>query len=235
MCRASLPTLTVQEETTDEAGRIVVVTTPRFTLLVPVKDGRGAKTRLGQVGEVTRAELMAAFARDALTAAVRSPLVDVQVVGDPVALRPLLADLGVGVLPDEGAGDLNRALERAAERVARTDRGVAVLLADLPCLRTDDLEAALAEGSPDRRRFVADAAGTGTTLLLAPPGMALDPRFGAGSADAHARSGAIPIDGALTSLRLDVDTAADLEQALRFGVGPHTTRATASLGRAVGG
>lgn len=211
------------------------MTTPRFTLLVPVKDARGAKTRLGRVGEVTRAELMAAFARDALTAAVHSPLVDVQVVGDPVALRPLLADLGVGVLPDEGAGDLNRALERAADRVARADRGVAVLLADLPCLRTDDLEAALAEASPDRRRFVADAEGTGTTLLLAPPGMALDPRFGTGSAEAHASSGATPIDGALASLRLDVDTAADLERALRFGVGPHTTRATASLGRTVGG
>lgn len=195
------------------------MTTPRFALLVPVKDGRGAKTRLGPVGEDRRAALMAAFARDAVTAALRSALVDVHLVGDPAALRELADDLAVPVLPDEGDGDLNQALRRAASRVQRRDRGVAAMLADLPCLRTVDLETAL--GRPDRA-FVADAAGTGTTLLLAPPGVDLDPRFGAGSADRHAASGASPVEGKLASLRLDVDTTDDLEAALRLGVGTNT-------------
>lgn len=204
------------------------MTTPRFTLLVPVKDGRGAKTRLRDVGEAGRADLMAAFARDAITAACRTPLAEVVVVGDPLAIGPLADELGVAVVADEGGGDLNTALRRAAVRIAQPGRGVAVLLADLPCLRTEDLEVAL---SQEGRAFVADAAGTGTTLLLAPSGTALDPRFGAGSAQAHAASGATPVPGELTSLRLDVDTTDDLDQALRFGVGPHTAQVAALLER----
>jgi 2-phospho-L-lactate guanylyltransferase len=211
------------------------VPTPRFTLLVPVKDGAAAKTRLDAVDGAARADLMAAFARDAITAAQGSPLVEVYVVGDATALAPALDGLDVAVLPDEGQGDLNRALVAAAGRVSRPDRGVGVMLADLPCLRTADLEAALADALVGGgRRFVADAAGTGTTLLLAPRGVDLDPRFGSGSAVAHASSGAVPIVGELASLRLDVDTTDDLQRAMRLGVGAHTTRVTEALGRRTG-
>jgi 2-phospho-L-lactate guanylyltransferase len=224
--RRPLLDLTVQEESTDATARIVLVTTPRFALLVPIKDGRGAKTRLGGLDAVDRAELMAAFARDAIEAARRTSLVAVHVVGDPVALGPMAAELGVPVLPDEGDGDLNRALRQAAAQVASPERGVAVMLGDLPCLRTADLETALSRSG---RAYVADAAGTGTTLLFAPAGADLDPRFGFGSAMAHAASGATPVAGDLESLRLDVDTADDLARALRLGVGPHTARAVAAL------
>lgn len=198
------------------------MTTPGFSLLIPVKDGRSAKSRLG-VGEAgERSRLMTAFARDAITAATGIPGIEVHVVGDPTALVELLQGLEVTVLPDEGEGQLNRALARAAARVSRPELGTAALLADLPCLRTADLEAALRDGHD--RRFVADAAGTGTTLLIAPPGAELDPRFGPGSAAAHRRSGARALAGSLTSLRLDVDTTEDLDAALRFGVGVHTAK-----------
>ena len=202
------------------------MTTPRYSLLVPVKDGRGAKTRLGGIGASGRADLMAAFARDAISAARRSPLVEVYVVGDATALRAMTDELDVSVLPDEGEGDLNRALALAALRVPRADRGLAVMLADLPCLRTEDLEAALTHAG---RAYVADAAGTGTTLLITPSGAVLDPRFGPGSAKAHAASGASPVPDELRSLRLDVDTADDLDRALDLGVGPHTAQAVARL------
>jgi 2-phospho-L-lactate/phosphoenolpyruvate guanylyltransferase len=217
----------VQEESTDAAARIVVVTTPRFALLVPVKDGGGAKSRLGGLGPADRTELMAAFARDAISAARQTPLVTVHVVGDAVALAPLAAELDVAVIPDEGGGDLNRALRHAAVQVAAPDSGVAVLLADLPCLLTADLEIALQRSG---RAYVADSAGTGTTLLIAPAGTELDPHFGASSAEGHAATGATPIAGELASLRLDVDTSEDLASALRLGVGPHTARAIATLG-----
>lgn len=206
------------------------MTTPRFTLLVPVKEGAGAKTRLGAVGGTARADLMAAFARDAISAARATRLVEVYVVGDASALGPVLDGLDVAVLPDEGAGDLNRALAAAARRVARPDRGTAAMLADLPCLRTADLASALDQAlERDARTFVADAEGTGTTLLVAPAGSDLDPRFGVGSAAAHAASGAVPVEDALVSLRLDVDTSEDLERAVAFGVGPATTRVTERL------
>lgn len=200
------------------------MTTRPYALLVPVKDGRGAKSRLGVGDASRRTALMAAFARDALVAASASDLVEVYVVGDPASA----AGLPVTVLPDQGAGDLNRALARAAETLTRPDRGVAVLLADLPCLRTEDLDDAI-KTAAGRRAFVADAAGTGTTLLLAPAGTALDPRFGPGSATAHTASGAVAIEDRLESLRLDVDTTADLAAALRLGVGRSTAIATADL------
>ncbi len=101
------------------------------------------------------------------------------------------------------------------------------MLADLPCLIAADLEAALM--GVERRSFVADAAGTGTTLLIAPPGTPLDPRFGVGSAQAHTSSGAVAITADLRSLRLDVDTTDDLAAALRFGVGEHTARVASGL------
>lgn len=207
------------------------MTTPQFTLLVPVKDAHGAKTRLGDVGAAARAELMRAFARDSISAALGTPLAEVVVVGDAVALASVLEGLEVAVVADEGGGDLNAALRAAARRVGRPGRGVAVMLADLPCLRTTDLENVLAKaGSLGRRTFVADAAGTGTTLLAARAGLDLDPRFGPGSAAAHAASGADAVTGAVASLRLDVDTTSDLGRALALGVGPETAEVARRLG-----
>ena len=206
------------------------MTTRRFALLIPVKDGRSAKSRLGVGSDQQRARLMAAFAQDSISAAAACDQVSVHVVGDATNLVGLLDGLDVEVVPDEGAGDLNLALSRAAARVAAPEVGVAVMLADLPCLRSDDLagvfELAAASG---RRSFVPDAEGTGTTILIAPAGTDLDPRFGAGSARAHADSGADPIATDVASVRLDVDTTADLEVALQFGVGPATALATAGL------
>jgi 2-phospho-L-lactate guanylyltransferase len=68
---------------------------------------------------------------------------------------------------------------------------------------------------------VADAAGTGTTLLTA-LGVGLDPHFGAGSARAHQQAGAVPLAGDWPGLTRDVDTAEDLRAALALGVGPRT-------------
>ncbi len=189
--------------------------TPRpVTLIVPVKDGMPAKTRL-QIS-TDRRELMRAFARDAVAAARDSALAEVTVVGDPS-----LGDLGVPVLPDAGAGDLNAALRSAVAEIA-AGSPVAVMLADLPCLRTDELDTALATALRyGGRCFVADAAGTGTTLLVATSGD-LDPRFGADSARRHLESGARALTDPLPTLRQDVDTAGDLEQAMLLGVGPAT-------------
>ncbi len=75
------------------------------------------------------------------------------------------------------------------------------------------------------RWFVADAAGTGTTLLAAGPGVELEPHFGAGSALRHEESGAMPVRAELASLRRDVDTEEDLAAARELGVGEHTARA----------
>jgi 2-phospho-L-lactate guanylyltransferase len=78
------------------------------------------------------------------------------------------------------------------------------------------------------RGFVADLAGTGTTLLAAGPGVALGAAFGPASRDRHLGSGAVELVAA-ESVRHDVDTPADLEHAKALGLGPHTTAAVEEL------
>ncbi len=193
-----------------------------FALLVPVKTLTLAKSRLEVSRPDHRELLMRAFALDALTAAGRAACVEqVYVVTD----EPGLDVEGAVCLPDEGAGDLNATLRRAFLRVRQLvpGRAVAAMCADLPCLRAEDLDTALRPGGA--RWFVADASGTGTTLLAAAAGVHLDPCFGAGSADRHERSGASPVRVDLPTLRMDVDTEADLERAIAIGVGPHTASA----------
>ena len=197
-----------------------------FALLVPVKTLARAKSRL-DVGAVEEREpLMRAFALDAITTASRCPLVlSVYVVTD----EPGFEVEGAIAVPDQGDGDLNRALHHAAARVRLLDPslGLAAMCADLPCLQGDDLTDALRAGlSP--RWFVADAAGTGTTLLAAGPGADLDPHFGAGSAYRHEQSGAVPVRAAVPTLRMDVDTDSDLRRARELGVGVHTSKALAA-------
>lgn len=196
-----------------------------FALLMPVKTLTLAKSRLEVPRPDQRAPLMRAFALDAVAAASRSPAVaQVYVVTD----EPGFEVDGAVRLPDEGDGDLNRALHAASLRVRLLDpaRGVAAMCADLPCLRPEDLSAALAAGTMPRW-FVADASGSGTTLLAAGPGTDLDPHFGVGSAHRHERSGASPVRAEVTSLRMDVDTEADLTKAKERGVGRHTAQALA--------
>src|ERR1700710_316716 len=103
----------------------------KFALLVPIKSLERAKSRLGSPAVERRAELMRAFAQDALAAALQSEAgAQVYVVTDEPGF-----DLGgVRRLPDEGDGDLNRALVHAAvrARLESPNQGVAAICADLP-------------------------------------------------------------------------------------------------------
>ena len=196
---------------------------PTFALLVPVKTLALAKSRLER--PATRGTLMRAFALDAIAAAVASPAVEqVYVVTDEPGF-----DADATRLPDGGGGDLNEALRHAEQqvRLLHPDLGVAAMCADLPALATDDLTVALRAGTSPRW-FVADAPGTGTTLLVARPGTHLEPRFGFASSRRHAESGAVPVRADVPTLRADVDTDADLEQARHLGLGAFTARALVS-------
>lgn len=197
-----------------------------FAVLVPLKRPERAKTRLAQSGVEDHQRLAVAFAWDTIAAAAASPMVaGVWVVTDAADLVPK----GAHHLADQGSGDLNRALSCAADAVQNQHPswGIVALCADLPALRTEDLTAALQ--SCQQRCFVADAAGTGTTLLATPPGVPLSPAFGEGSAARHEANGATPLAAALPTLRLDVDTADDLARAVNAGVGQHTATVTESL------
>lgn len=186
----------------------------RFTVLLPVKSPGRGKSRLALSD---RGALAHAFVLDAIAALEASPYVDrVLVICDEAS-----TDFGVPVLPDRGEGDLNTALTHAAEEVAASSSAVAALLPDLPALRTADVDEAMEQFHGMGRWFVSDHVGSGTTMLAA-VGLPLAPAFGRDSAGRHRDSGAIEVKGELLSLRLDVDTLADLHVAREIGVGRNT-------------
>jgi 2-phospho-L-lactate guanylyltransferase len=201
---------------------------PGWGVVVPVKALAGAKSRLRPFGDDSRRALALAMAGDVLESVAACPLVRVVLV---VSTDPDVAALAraLGAQVDDAAPDgLNPALEHGAARLRAADPrlGVAALAGDLPGLRPDQLAAALAQVGPGARAFVADAPGTGTSLLAAGPGAALLPAYGPGSRQRHLDSGAAEL-AAAAGLRLDVDTPADLRRALDLGVGARTAAAAA--------
>ncbi|KDN21361.1 2-phospho-L-lactate guanylyltransferase [Amycolatopsis rifamycinica] len=194
-------------------------------LVVPMKHPRDGKSRLrGAVDPARHPGLVLALAADTLAAVVASAQVRrvLLVAADPAAVAEL-GELGVEIVAEPAEKTLNAAFRHGAALLKADDPGAVVgaLQADLPALRAVDLTAALAEAA-GRRAFVADRQGTGTTLLLAAAGGALDPRFGPGSARLHAASGAVPLSRPLPTLRGDVDTPDDLAHVRALGVGKHT-------------
>lgn len=198
-----------------------------WSLVVPLKPLAVAKSRLAGAAGSLRPGLALAFAVDTVAAALACPAVrEVLVVTDDPTAGVELRAAGAAVAPDLPAAGLNAAFEYGAEQLRRGRAGtpVAGLSADLPALRPTDLDRVLAAAAVRRRAFVADAARVGTTLLAATGAVPLAPSFGEASRRRHLASGAWEIllpD--IASVRLDVDTAADLRKALALGVGPRTT------------
>lgn len=197
-----------------------------WSVVIPVKRLSLAKSRLrGALPGVPHDDLVLALAADTVAAAMDCPRVAaVLVVTDEPVVRRAASRLGalpVADVPDTG---LNPALEYGAGQAARRhpDTGVATLGADLPALRPEELAEALDAATAHPRSYVCDVEKTGTVLLTAWPGVALDPRFGVGSAKAHRDSGAVELSGHWPSLRRDVDTPEDLSAAAVLGLGQHT-------------
>ncbi|WP_214409605.1 2-phospho-L-lactate guanylyltransferase [Sphaerisporangium fuscum] len=196
-----------------------------WTIVVPVKTLVAAKTRLAAAAGPHRAALAVAVACDTVSAALACPDVArvVVVTADPVPARAL-AQLGAHVVPDPDSG-LNAALRAGGAEAVRLAPGspIGALQADLPALRPAELGVALACAADFDQAFVPDAADVGTTFYGVRPGVPFTPRFGGESRAKHLAGGAKEVapDG-IPSVRRDVDTPSDLEEALALGVGRHT-------------
>ncbi|XVX19241.1 2-phospho-L-lactate guanylyltransferase [Actinomycetota bacterium] len=198
---------------------------PDWHLVVPVKGGPLAKSRLSVPAPLERPAVAEAIARDCLDACLRGmPRGRVLVVtGDP-RVREWASAAGARVVADPGGG-LNAAVTAGISDLAGSP-AVAVLLGDLPCLTPAEVGAALMACAAYPLALVPDAQGTGTTLLTSRSGR-LEPRFGPGSAAAHEALGHLRLELDLPLLRTDVDDAASLARALGLGVGPRTAAALA--------
>lgn len=204
--------------------------TPPWIVLVPVQDPTRAKSRLASLPR--RAQLALAMAQDTIAAVQASPMVrGVYVmtpdIGDVVDIPSV-----DHVLDPPGRG-LNASLAHAANDIADREapHALAIVLADLPCLRPSDFTSILADLRT--RSMLSDATGTGTTMWLDPAivsrraDLAGSLHFGLHSCAAHVAAGARNIADTLPmAVRIraqrDVDTAVDLWDATRIGVGPHT-------------
>jgi 2-phospho-L-lactate/phosphoenolpyruvate guanylyltransferase len=198
-----------------------------WSVVIPAKRLGVAKTRLRPLtadrvdADVAHRELVLALLADTVAATVACPVVGaVVVVTDDLSAAAVVRGLGARTVADEPDRGLNPALEHGARTAPGT--AVAALSSDLPALRPEELAAALGAAAGSARAFVADAQGTGTTLLTG-VGTELSPRFGPGSAQAHRASGAVELTGSWPGLVRDVDTDADLRAAVALGAGPRTT------------
>ncbi|WP_369052460.1 2-phospho-L-lactate guanylyltransferase [Kineococcus terrestris] len=199
-----------------------MVASARWRVVVPVKGGDGAKSRLG-LPVAQRRALATAMALDCLAAALAAPPVALVVcVTDDPDVAAAARGAGAAVVAAGGPG-LHRAVEAGLAAVGAGP--TAVLVADLPALRPGDLAAALTGAAAHPGPvLVTDAEGTGSVLVADRAGHPPH-RFGPGSARAHAEAGAVPLPGALPTLRRDVDVPADLAAARALGVGPRTRAA----------
>jgi 2-phospho-L-lactate/phosphoenolpyruvate guanylyltransferase len=185
---------------------------PRWWVIVPLKDTRRAKSRIGG-DQDDRRGLAVSMARDTLRAAAAASCVDgVVLVCDQRRDRPVFTAPHVRVVARPGL-ELNQALEAGAVTVRSEalTANLAVLPADLPYLKSEELASALGRAARYPRCVVADRAGTGTTLLTARAGVDLGPSYGPDSLRLHLALGATELlmpSG--SGLRRDVDYADDL-------------------------
>jgi 2-phospho-L-lactate guanylyltransferase len=175
--------------------------------------------------------LSAAFLSDVLLALTGAPNIGkVLVVTDDAALHTRVdSSVAIHVTSAEG---LNADLMKGLQVISSGP--VAVIAADLPCLTSEAMTAVLNLAQHLERSFVTDAQGLGTTMLLAHDAGACVPMFGRRSHARHAQAGNVEIqpDSAasaalMSRVRRDVDTALDLWDAIRIGVGPATSAALA--------
>lgn len=230
---------------TRTTGSGTLVPEPAVDLIVPVKSLTRAKSRLrgaaddGLGDPAAHSRLTLALARDTVAAAVAAEQVArVLVISSDAQVAEALARDGAVVLPEGPERGLNPALRRAARLVRHAGSAgpIGALQADLPALRPEELDAALADAlmafatGRAHHAYCADTFGIGTTLLVCAARTELRPRFGERSAAAHAATGAAPLDGPWPGLRRDVDTVEDLRHAAAIGIGPATRAALGTTG-----
>ncbi|HKT57624.1 MAG TPA: 2-phospho-L-lactate guanylyltransferase [Microbacterium sp.] len=189
-----------------------------WVVVIPVKPAAHGKSRL-QVPGVGREQLARAIALDTIEAA--AAVARVIVVTDDPQTAAAARRLGAEICTDPGDG-LDAAVA-AGTALAGTDAHRAALLGDVPALRPEHLTAALRDAAAAPRAAVADADGTGTTLVTAAAGTPWASAFGSGSFARHLALGCVPLAIPDTStLRRDVDTAEDLTAASTLGLGRRT-------------
>ncbi len=191
-------------------------------ILIPVKNTSQAKSRLAdQLSPNQRRALTLALLCDVLTALTNSGEINstvtlIHIISDDPLVRGIASAFNVGFIEDLRPRGLNAALSIAEHRLK--DQGAKSLLilpADLPRIRSDDIDALLCRHGDSPSVTIAPAQrDSGTNALgISPPGL-IDFSFGPKSFEQHCA--AARAQGAKLSiirrpgLAFDLDTPEDL-------------------------
>lgn len=198
--------------------------------VVPLRSPGTGKTRLAPTFDAdARAALAGAMLAD-VVAAVRGAGVEVVVAaGGPAAAAAASALQVTAVVDPPTARSLDDAVEHARRAVAPTGP-LLVVQADLPLLRTDDVQALLDADSPV---VLAPTEDGGTSALLRRPSSVIGTAYGRHSADRHrqlARAAGVAVATVdRPGLALDVDRLEDLDALVGQRVGSATRAVLAIL------
>ena len=185
--------------------------------VVPVKRFADSKCRLaGVLDPAARRRLSIVMLRDLLGALAATPGLDRVVLATS---EPSAAGFGCPVI-DDGGGDLNAAIARAAAALEAAEVArMLVIAADIPLAAPAEVARVLAAGEEAPVVIVPDARGRGTNALLLSPPCAMAPCFGTDSRAHHAAAasnrGLASRELRLPSLGFDVDEPEDLARLAR--------------------
>ncbi|MGH2852249.1 MAG: 2-phospho-L-lactate guanylyltransferase [Solirubrobacteraceae bacterium] len=208
----------------------------RTIAVLPVKRFELAKTRLSeQLAPQTRRELAEAMVADVLDVLAAAPqLADVVVVTNEPSVATLAQASGASVLGDpHESGQSAATLVGIHHALAAGYERALLVPGDCPALDGATLGELLTPEDPAPAvTIVADRHGTGTNALLLTPPDAIEPSFGPGSFERHAKrasaAGTAWRVAPLPGLLLDADTPDDLA-ALREALAGRATRTAAVL------
>lgn len=187
------------------------------TAVLPVKRFGAAKRRLtGGIDDARREALVGAMLEDVLEAIGEARAIErTIVVSDELRAAEAAATAGAELVADPAEPDHSKAALAGIARAKELGAGCVVLLpGDCPLLEPRELDRLLTGVPTSYVAIVPDRHGTGTNALVLAPPEAIRPAFGEGSCERHvaaARQAGVPFEvEAVPSLRLDLDTPADL-------------------------
>ena len=207
--------------------------------IIPVKRLNLAKRRLADVlAPDERRELVLSMLQDVLRNLTQCRFITgASIVSSDTSLRTQAAAFGVEYL-SENEQDLNAAMRQgAAYARSRGLEEVVLLPADVPLITAEEMDSWVAGRAREPGiNIVSDRAGDGTNGLLVSPPELIDFHYGPGSFSLHCQAaraaGARVTEDDIPSLRLDIDTVADLERLLNSRASTTTHAFIDSIGLA---
>jgi 2-phospho-L-lactate guanylyltransferase len=188
--------------------------------IVPVKAIIKSKRRLSALSPQQRAKLTIAMLTNVLAALSRSRRISsVTVVSGDKSTSKIAHRFGAEFLWEGTGHGLNRALRLA---IRELDEGTTAMMihADLPLLKTKDVDQFVARSQHFQIAIVPCKNGTGTNALLVRPPSAISPVFGKGSFGKHLsqakRTGLSWKVLRIRGIQFDIDDNQDLRKFIRY-------------------